>query len=125
VATPSTETFREYWQRKEKERFEERERLRRERLDAIRAAIARLAPRFPSVRRVALFGSILRPGRFTAGSDIDVAVECEDLEQESRLWRALEEALEWNVDVRPHEGPLVRAVEQAGEWVYEREAAAP
>lgn len=120
-ASTTIETFREYWQRRERERFEEREGLRCERLAAVRAAILRLAPRHPTLRRVALFGSVLRPGRFTSESDIDVAVECEDLEEESRFWRALEQALEWNVDVRPYEGPIVRAVEVSGEWVYERD----
>jgi predicted nucleotidyltransferase len=121
VPASTTETFREYWQRRERERFDEREALRRERLAAVRATIRRLAPGHPSLRRAALFGSILRPGRFAPESDIDVAVECGDLEEESRFWRALEEALEWNVDVRPYEGSIIRAVETSGEWVYKRD----
>lgn len=121
MPSSTAETFHDYWQRREKERFEERESLRHERLSAARTAILRLAPLHPGLRRVALFGSVLRPGRFTSESDIDIAVECEELEEESRFWRALEGALEWNVDVRPHQGPIVRAVEASGEWVYERD----
>ena len=33
--------------------------------------------------RAYLFGSLLRPGRFHAASDVDVAVECDDLEAET------------------------------------------
>jgi predicted nucleotidyltransferase len=105
----------EYHRRREEERFREREALRQERLERVRAAVALLAPRFPAVAGVYLFGSILQPGRFPASSDVDVAVDCTDLEEESRFWRSLEEALEWTVDLRPRRGGVARAVETYGE----------
>jgi len=94
--------------------------LRLEVLARAKAAILRRAPAFPAVGAVYLFGSILRPGRFHAGSDVDVAVDCDDLRVETPFWRTLEEELERNVDLRPREGAVARAVEDYGERVYER-----
>lgn len=108
-------TPRETFKHREEERLRAREALRQEMLSRTRAAVARLAPTYPTVAGVYLFGSLLDPGRFTAASDIDIAVDCADLEEESRFWRALEEALAWNVDVRPRRGPIARAVELYGE----------
>ncbi len=118
-------TPREYHARRDAERLAQREGLRAQRLVAVREAITRLAPQHPGVEAVYLFGSILSPGRFTRRSDIDVAVDCDDLEVESRFWRALESALETNIDLRPHRGPIAAAVESSGETVYERETAGP
>lgn len=56
---------------------------------------------------------------------MDVAVDCEDLESETPFWRALERSLERNVDLRPREGPIARAVEDYGKLVYEREVPDP
>ncbi|HEY71679.1 MAG TPA: nucleotidyltransferase domain-containing protein [Thermoflexia bacterium] len=39
-----------------------------------------MAPSYPSLRRVYLFGSVIRPGAFLPSSDIDVAVEGLDAE---------------------------------------------
>lgn len=125
METGAIEAARRYHRRREKQQWAEREALRRERLEAVRAAVRRSAPGLPAVAAVHLFGSILRPGSFTASSDIDVAVDCDDPETESRLWRELEETLEWNVDLRPRQGAVARAVERGGECVYEREAAGP
>lgn len=120
-----TTSPREYHARRERERREEQEALRLDVLERARAAIRRQAPRFPALRAVHLFGSILQPGRFHAGSDVDVAVDCDDLETETPFWRALELELERNVDLRPRIGPIADAVEQSGEVCYEREVAGP
>ncbi len=116
---------REYHARRDRERRAEREVLRREVLDRVRAAIRQWAPEFPAIRAAYLFGSILQPGRFHAESDVDVAIDCDDPESETPFWRALETALERNVDLRPREGPIARAVEDYGELVYEREVPDP
>jgi predicted nucleotidyltransferase len=116
---------REYHARRDQARRDEREALRREVLEEARSAIQRLAPQFPAMRAVYLFGSILQPGRFHARSDVDVAVDCDDLSQETPLWRALEETLERNVDLRPRTGAVARAVEDYGERCYEREVPRP
>lgn len=116
---------REYHARRDQALRDEREALRREVLEQARRAIQRLAPQFPAVRAVYLFGSVLQPGRFHARSDVDVAVDCDDLKQETPLWRALEETLERNVDLRPRTGAVARAVEDYGERCYEREVPRP
>lgn len=93
----------------------QREELRLEVLEKARAEIRRLAPDFPGLREVHLFGSVTEPDRFTRNSDIDLAVESDDLEQETPFARALEEVLDRPVDVRPHTGPIRTAVETSGE----------
>jgi predicted nucleotidyltransferase len=115
-----TEAFRDFHARRERARLEERETLRLDLLERAKAAILRQAPAFPAVRAVYLFGSILQPGHFQAGSDVDVAIDCDDLKAETPFWRALEGELEWNVDVRPREGAVARAIEDYGEKIYER-----
>jgi predicted nucleotidyltransferase len=123
IMTTADLTPREYHARREAERRAQREELRQARLANVRAAIRQLAPTYPAIRAVYLFGSIMQSGRFTPQSDIDVAISCDDVAVESRFWRALEEALEWNVDIRPFQHPITQAVSAYGEIAYERESA--
>jgi predicted nucleotidyltransferase len=111
---------REYHAERERERLREREELRQEWLAKTREAVRRVAPAHPAVRAVYLFGSLVQPGRFQRGSDLDLALDCDDPRAESDFWRALEEALERDVDLRAREGAIARAVEDEGELVYER-----
>jgi predicted nucleotidyltransferase len=113
--------YREYHARRERELREQREALRQAVLERAREAIRRSAPRFPSIQAVYLFGSILKPGRFRPDSDVDVAIDCDDLKAETPFWSALEDALERNVILRPRIGPVAQAVEDYGELSYERE----
>lgn len=112
---------RQYHAWREARRELARERLRQERLRRVRTTIRRLAPAYPALRAVYLFGSLVQPGRHLPGSDIDVAVECDDPEVESRFWRALEAELEADVDLRPCKGTIAWAVSTYGECVYARE----
>ena len=112
---PSDLTPREYHARRNAERLARREALRVQRLAAVREAIKRLAPQHKAIEAVYLFGSILCRGRYTRRSDIDVAVDCDDLETESCFWQALETALETDVDLRPRQGPIADAVQSSGE----------
>lgn len=104
--------------RRDAERREVREGLRLERLGEVRRAVAELAAEEPGLHGVWLFGSILRPGRFHQGSDVDLAVDCDDPRVESRFWGALEQRLRVNCDVRPRIGAIARAVEEEGEKIY-------
>jgi predicted nucleotidyltransferase len=122
---PLAMTPREYHARREQARREEREALRRGVLEQARSAIRRLAPGLPAIRAVYLFGSILAQNRFRQGSDVDVAIDCDDLREETQLWRGLEDALRRNVDLRPREGVIARTVEISGERCYEREIPDP
>lgn len=119
------ETYRRFHSRREAERFRRSEDLRRSWLEQVRSAVRRLAPTFPGVTAVHAFGSLVEPGRFTAGSDLDLAVRCNDLDEESRFWRALEEAVQRDVDLRPLAGAIAQVAALRGEPIYEREAPAP
>ncbi|MBN1920542.1 MAG: hypothetical protein JW892_04810 [Anaerolineae bacterium] len=57
--------------------------------------------------------------RWLARTHIDVAIIC-DPETEPAFWRALERALQRDVDLRPLTSSLARSVELTGELVYER-----
>ncbi len=111
--------------RREATRHEARETLRRRRLAETRDTVRRLAPAHAALRAVYLFGSLVKPGRFTDRSDIDMAVVCDDLETESRFWSAVDEELGGIVDLRPLAGGVAAAVEHDGECVYDREAPGP
>jgi predicted nucleotidyltransferase len=115
-------TPHQYHARRDAERLEQREKLRHTRLAAVRTAIRRLAPSYPAIQAVYLFGSIMQSGRFTPQSDIDVALASDDVAVESEFWRALEEELEWDVDLRPFQHPITQAVSDYGEIVYERKS---
>ncbi len=51
------------------------------------------------IQRAYLFGSIIQPGRFTQGSDVDLAVETIQSEQFFEAIAALSEAVEREVDL--------------------------
>ncbi len=85
-----------------------------------RNAVSRLAPGFLGISAVFLFGSVLAEGRFTPASDVDLAVDCDNVATESRFWQALEGELRFPVDLRPRQGAIAAAVEWGGECIYER-----
>ncbi|MGC9400533.1 MAG: nucleotidyltransferase family protein [Anaerolineae bacterium] len=120
MQAPDIEAAREYHRAREARAYARREETRRQWRDRAREAIRRVAPHHPHVQRVYLFGSVTRPGRFHATSDIDVAVVCDTVAAESAFWRDLEQALQRDVDVRPLRGAIAEAVAQGGELVYER-----
>lgn len=121
MARPNIEAAREYHQAREAGRYSRREQAREEWQKRVRQAVSRLAPHYPAVQRVFLFGSILQAGRFRATSDIDLALECDSVEIESRFWRALERELKRDVDLRPLTGGLAAVVLEQGEQIYERQ----
>jgi len=114
--------YREYHRQREAAQLAEREQLRQERLAAAQIAIRVLAPQFPALERVYLFGSIVHPGRFTRRSDVDVAVMGDDLASQTQFWRLLEQQLQWEVDVRSCVSPIQEVVNQEGICVYVRES---
>ena len=114
------ESARQYHRARMAQRHEQRERLRLHWLQRVRAAILRLAPHYPGVQRVILFGSLIKAGQFRSDSDIDVAVKCDTLEGESAFWHALELELERDIDVRSLTGTVAEIVAREGEMVYGR-----
>lgn len=121
MARIDIEAARRYYYKREARRRAQREAERQRWLERARHAIRRIAEHYPGVQRVYLFGSITQPGRFGERSDIDIAVECEDLETESAFWHALELELQRTVDLRPLTSAIAQAVTMTGEQVYERE----
>ncbi len=120
-ATIDMEAVRRYHQERTAKQQVQRETERLEWLSRARRAVLEIAPQFPALQRVYLFGSLVQPGRFRSDSDIDVAVESADLQTESAFWRALEHALQRDIDVRPWDEPIISAVLAYGEKVYDRE----
>ncbi len=113
---------------REEKRRAERERRRQAALRAAQNAIASLLPDYPTVRRVYLFGSVVRPGAFRDDSDVDIAVEGVGPAEYFALWRDLEKAMpDWTVDLRDlvPGTPFARRVQARGQLVYEREGSGP
>jgi len=125
MSRPLQQEFLEYHRRREAEKLALREAERRQVLEQVGEAVSRIAPRYPAIRTVYLFGSILQPGRFTPHSDVDLAVDCDDLASETPFWRDMEIALQRNVDLRPRAGAIERAVEAYGELCYARKTDPP
>lgn len=109
---------REYHERRKRELHEAAEQRREQTLAELREAVLRQAPRFPALRAVYVFGSLRKPGRFHEGSDIDLAIECDDYRSEAPFARALEAELRIDVDLRPHKDAIAAAVEEEGEKLY-------
>lgn len=118
LRTATSLTPREYHARRDSARFAARERRRLALLAELRDTIRHIAPLHPAVRSVHLFGSLLRPGRFHEGSDIDLAVVCDSIEAETPFARALETELGVAIDLRPLRGAVAEAVEEEGETIY-------
>lgn len=115
------QTAKQYHARRDRQRSVEREQQRLARLQQVKKAILALAPRYPAVQRVYLYGSLVQPGRYGPHSDVDVAVAGDDVAAESQFWQALEQALNCSIDLRPYQGAVAWAVDTYGECVYERE----
>lgn len=121
-ASIDMEAVRQYHRQRDAKRQLKSEADRLTWLTRTRDTIMRLAPDYPEIERVYLFGSLMQPGRFRPDSDLDVALLSSTVEAESVFWRALEQALQRDVDVRPYVGAIVDAVAWFGEQVYERES---
>ena len=111
--------FREYHARRDSQVREEREALRLEVLERARDAVRRLAPLFPAIQAVYLFGSLLQPG-LLPDTYVELAIDCDDIEVETPFWRMLEEALEWDVLLVPRIWVAAK-LEIQSELCYERQ----
>jgi predicted nucleotidyltransferase len=109
---------------RQERQFRAREERRLAALKALRSAAHSVLPRFPGVRCVYLFGSVLRPGALRSTSDVDVAIEGGlDAEEYFALWRELERAAPgWLIDLVDLDQDLHFAdiVRERGELIYGR-----
>ena len=90
---------------------------------AVSEAVQKAIVNFPSVKRVFLFGSVIRPNAFRSDSDVDVAIEGLGVADYFSIWRAIEEAAPgWTIDVRDITQPsdFAERVRATGKTVYER-----
>jgi predicted nucleotidyltransferase len=88
---------------------------------AVSEAVQKAVVNFPSVKRVFLFGSVIRPNAFRLDSDVDVAVEGLGVADYFPIWRAIEEAAPgWTIDVRDITQPseFAERVRATGKTVY-------
>jgi predicted nucleotidyltransferase len=112
----------------EARRFAEREARREQALRDVSAAVQQVAPRFPAVRRVYLFGSVTRPGAMDAVSDVDVAADDRlSAEDYFAFWKALEQsAPAWPIDFVDlgDDAQFAALVREWGILVYEHADAA-
>ena len=125
MTTVDIAACRAYLQARKRQRDQEREALRQQVMQTVRAAVPSVLSAFPQVRRAYAFGSVVRPGAtLRSDSDVDVAIEGTlSAEAYFALWRELERAIPgWAVEVVELGGDLrfAERVRQIGEVIYER-----
>ena len=85
------------------------------------AAAPKIIGQYPAIKSAYLFGSVLKPGAFRPGSDIDIAIDGGSAEDYFALWHELEDALpEWFIDLRdlPPHTLFTRHVLERGMKIY-------
>jgi predicted nucleotidyltransferase len=115
--------YRQTFKKRKQQQFEAAENRRLTAKQAAHKAVHNITIRYPSIRRIYLFGSVITPGAFRDSSDIDVGVEGADMALCFDIWRDLEQAAQpWPFDVRPLEAedPFSERVRQRGELIYDR-----
>lgn len=118
---PNIQAYRDSYQARLQRNFEAGEAKRKKAFQEIKAVAPAIVVKYPAVKRMYLFGSILRPGAFRADSDIDLAIEGGSAEDYFALWRDLQEALsDWFIDLRdlPAETIFTQRVYETGEKIY-------
>jgi len=114
---------RESFLAREEKKRADREKRRQTAQEAAVSTMLAILPRYPTVRRAYLFGSVLRQGAFRLDSDVDIAVEGVNATDYFSLWRDLEEAMPgWTVDLRDFVPGthLAERVQREGRLIYER-----
>ena len=114
---------REQWLIRERQRFQIGEERRAAALTASKQAIQAVLPRYSTIQRAYLFGSITRPGIFADHSDVDVAVDDASPEEYWAAWRDLDRAtpgLQIDFRVLADDPSFGKLVQRNGILVYER-----
>jgi len=117
----SIEACKEGLRRRQERLLVERERLRQSTMVVVGSKLREIGRRHAgSVRRLYIFGSLVSPGRFGPGSDIDVAVDWREKGDYFGMWREIEEVLDCEVDFRElGNDPFSQRVRHGGLVVYE------
>lgn len=120
VAGASFKPYVRAWRQRLRQQARENERDRETAIQSARR-VARLLARRYGARRVALIGSVLRPGAFRADSDIDVVAWGLKGLGFFRAWDDIESLLGRRVDLISGESATARvlnAVEEEGRYLY-------
>ncbi len=88
----------------------------------VKKIVPPLATQYPAIERVYLFGSLLHPEQFSERSDIDLAIQCDDIVIETPFWRQLEQSLGRDIDLRPLDGIIKTIALTEGKLLYERQS---
>jgi len=116
-------TYRRSFYEREEKRQKEHDQRQAQAEQNIIQTVQSLAPQYPQLLRVYLFGSILSQVSFKPSSDIDLMVEGVSFEESFRLWKELEQKIpEHYVDVRVFEvdNPFCQRIKMKGKVIYER-----
>lgn len=115
------QAYRQSLQARLQRNLEEREAGRKKALKELKTIAPAIIAKYPAIKAVYLFGSILRTGAFRVDSDIDLAIEGGAAEDYFALWHDLQEALpEWFIDLRdlPPDTLFTQRVHETGEKIY-------
>ncbi len=115
------QAYRQSYQTRQQRGLAERETNRQEALQAVERVVPPIATKYPAVKAVYLFGSILRLGAFRPDSDVDLAIAGGTAEDYFALWQELQEALPyWLVDLRdlPPGAQFTERVYTTGKRLY-------
>lgn len=113
--------YKSYFYQRDQKRQQIREQARLECFQHVHNLVNNIAPNYPEIKQLYLFGSLAQPGRFRSHSDIDLALVSTDIAIETPFCRELEQNLKRSVDLRPLIGTIVEAVKQYGILLYERQ----
>jgi predicted nucleotidyltransferase len=82
-----------YFYQREQRWQQIREQTRLEWFQHVHDLVNDIAPDYPAIKQVYLFGSLVQPNRFRSHSDIDLALVSTDIAIETTFWRKLEQNL--------------------------------
>jgi predicted nucleotidyltransferase len=120
--------YRRAFEQRAQARLRKKEELRLRARQAVVEAIETIALAYPTVQRVYLFGSVIRPGAFGPDSDVDIGLEGANTALCFDIWRDLEQAApEWKLDVRSlvPDDLFSERIREKGEVIYDRSITAP
>ena len=122
MKTVEIKKYAEAWRRREASEMRQAEALRRTALLEAGRAASMLAREY-HIKKAVLFGSVLEPGRFRRGSDIDMAVEGLKPALFFKACGQLMTDFDFEIDLKPLEDlkGLIRERVEKGRVVYEKD----